>query len=1107
MTRLLNRSFPWTCPDCGTSFNPTSEAEAGFTFGGNGATCQACGYVTTEDEFADIYAKGHKKSPFCIAMREFDIELPKLAIPRQVKERLTRFPQFKRKRYWSSFGLYDLAWLIQSGQVDRNDLPLLLLPVEVFKFLSENGVCFSLFPWAFAAVKGGVVEYVKLAVALKSEDVTLPEALLCEKMLSSGNPSVWRRILQLDEGGGAADGIINGLIRRIVGFRERYPNRVNRMLAEFSPVAKFLVNAFVPSNMLAGVEADISFRPDIGLEAFDATVSPYSRRKMLPFLLIEDLVERLCHGRLKLPIGEFPFDRLSDRGCLELIAEDRPEWRKELPNEVYVRAETELASMSVSDLIETVKAHHGLLVRQSVVDALPLSTLIGFLAEGAFPEDRIDFPFERLEQKHWKWYFDSCVIAFSKKTRAAFSKQVSAKCFSIKTIQEIIASHQQVAELLPVDDLEIGEYVSLLLRTNSAVLWQHQRLKELNAKEWLQIVLGREKLVQRRYLNYLRNSEGMDTDTVVQILKHDQRYVEFLPLDLIPKSMVVDCLIGGEYESLWEAYSFAAFGKREWLRLLMHSDHPIPDAGKLFLRDEERQVEDDKLNALIANRPELAVYVDANRIDTRVAIKLLLSDKGSSLWRWFDFSRFSKDEIEEIIAKVEFKPTWPDYVRDLFRLENGLFTDLDVLRLANAQPVVVTLLIAFDRLAKFTPEQFGEMVRIIAESEEARKVFLSRLGKKSKGWRTLDEERAVILLTAMPECRGYLDWCNFSFRKVRRLQRADIAFKREFPFPQKIWFFLWRWWFIVVPLLVIVAHLAYGAYLEAQERMKRMEEEARRTVFVERINKLYREREYDDLAFFIERVRDKSYGALTDPRTEEARENLRVWQQKKKENLDRLGQLEALCGAGWNAENEETGLRILEKLELCDTFTVEERVRLEVLKKGCEAWLPIKATKKRNGKTRETLQKLQAHVNDTEDAKVLKKIVERVLEVKNRKDSDEDTRALCQTVADSVTRRIEGLVAKEIHSDDLEKMVLEITENNDSKQKETETTGAPNKGTGNVVTPRVKTESKKDAKWTKCPKCKDGVTENGGKCSRCKGVGYTWENDKSFIGNLLDALF
>ncbi len=282
------------------------------------------------------------------------------------------------------------------------------------------------------------------------------------------------------------------------------------------------------------------------------------------------------------------------------------------------------------------------------------------------------------------------------------------------------------------------------------------------------------------FLSVSEENGGFSEADIVRLLDANSKLLPYLPIQRISPTTAARLLVSGKYEQLWDFYPFERLGEAEWLTLLEKTDHPVPEAGKRFLAASAGFSDIPRLNMLLARKNGLLSLVDPALIDPMLAPELLLNDPCSILWKTYDFRLFDRASKKRILVAPVNHQAWSPELRGMLCGLLEEFQDDEILDAASRNLRAVVDLIGVNRIVGMEEASFGKLCALIANDASVTAEVERFLKMPDGRWTVLPRKCQVVILQAMPQLRGLIQWCEWPVPDVQRLMRANVVFRREY---------------------------------------------------------------------------------------------------------------------------------------------------------------------------------------------------------------------------------------------------------------------------------------------------------------------------------------
>ena len=616
----------------------------------------------------------------------------------------------------------------------------------------------------------------------------------------------------------------------------------------------------------------------------------------------------------------YDFKRLNARSWERLICERRANGI--VPHAALLSSAKGLSNLIVGRILEHDDGY---------INFVPLSLVskekqISLLVTGKYESLWNKCDFSGFEKSDW-W------LLFSKtdKVPPAFKVAVEKKLFSLSELCDYARHNEGFVPFLPIADIDTKTFVDLLVCSKTDYLWTSDNLKRLNADQWVDLIEKRKTLIPGKFLRHLRNAKQLGTRHVTRILDVDYRYYTYVPLELIPCDRIVKYLLSGDAEDLWQTYPFELFKDDDWFSLLERSDHPVTDAGMIFLSNQFGTVDVDKLNLLLAKRKELVGYMRPQDIDPKLAIGFITKSPDSPLWKSYDFNRFTDSQIQTIVRKSAERDSWPNAIVAKFSDGEGAFSDEAILSLAkgitHAEGNITNVveLLSVSRIHKSGVHFFEKICKRIPQVNSAPSTAIRKLSFGDKPWQKLNQESLICLLMYVPACRKFIDWQDYELGIIDKLASANHVYGDELRAGRKFKLFVWRHWLLLAILLVIVSCIGFVAAKALYEAVEKRAIAERKHNITLRINELDRKGEFRQQQQYVASVeKGEDADVLQQSNVANALNRLSDWNAKRDSLGRSLRRLESLSAAHWPDDSLEESNLIFAKLKKNDSVESDE---------------------------------------------------------------------------------------------------------------------------------------------------------------------------------------
>ena len=657
--------------------------------------------------------------------------------------------------------------------------------------------------------------------------------------------------------------------------------------------------------------------------------------RIYPFIPLDkidqiSLVSHLLKNEAAFLWQHYDFRRLNALSWERLICERRA--TSIVPHAALLFSAKGLSNLIVGRILE----HDDRYINYVPLSLVSKEKQISLLVTGKYDDFWNKCDFSEFEKADW-W------LLFSKtdKVPPAFKVAVEKKLFSLSELCDYARHNEGFVPYLPIADIDAKTLVDLLVCSKTDYLWTSANLKRLNADQWVELIKKRKPLIPGKFLQHLRNAKQLGTRHVTRILDVDYRYYTYVPLELIPCDRIVKYLLSGEAEDLWQTYPFDLFKDDDWFALLEQSDHPVPDAGMVFLANQFGAVSVDKLNLLLAKRRTLVGYMRPQDIDPKLAVGFLTQSSDSPLWKSYDFNRFSDSQIQTIVRKSADRDSWPEAIVAKFSDGEGSFSDEIILSLAeglshtDGDITNVVELLSVSRIHKSGVRFFARICKRIPQVKSASATVIRKLTLGDKPWLRLNQEFLVVLLIDVPICRKFINWQDYELVTIDKLASANHVYEDELRAGRKFKLFVWRHWLALTIFLVVVSCIACVTAKALYDAAKERAMAERKNNIAFRINELGRRSEFHQLQQYVDTVeKGEDADVLQQNNVANALNRLSDWNAKRDSLDTALRRLESLSAANWPEDNLEEANRIFAQLKANDSAESDESALIKKFHSG-----------------------------------------------------------------------------------------------------------------------------------------------------------------------------
>lgn len=654
--------------------------------------------------------------------------------------------------------------------------------------------------------------------------------------------------------------------------------------------------------------------------------------RIYPFIPLDkidqiSLVVHLLKNEAAFLWQHYDFRRLNALSWERLICERRA--TSIVPHAALLFSAKGLSNLIVGRILE----HDDRYINYVPLSLVSKEKQISLLVTGKYEDLWNKCNFSEFEKADW-W------LLFSKtdKVPPAFKVAVEKKLFSLSELCDYARHNEGFVPYLPIADIDAQTLVDLLVCSKTDYLWTSANLKRLNADQWVELIKKRKPLIPGKFLQYLRNAKQLGTRHVTRILDVDYRYYTYVPLELIPCDRIVKYLLSGDAEDLWQTYPFDLFKDDDWFALLEQSDHPVPDAGMVFLANQFGAVSVDKLNLLLAKRRELVGYMRPQDIDPKLAVGFLTQSSDSPLWKSYDFNRFTDSQIQTIVRKSADRDSWPEAIVAKFSDGEGSLSDEIILSLAEGLSQTdgnitnVVELLSVSRIHQSGVHFFGRISKRIPQVKSASATVIRKLSRDDKPWQKLDQEFLTCLLMDVPVCRKFINWQDYELVTIDKLASANHVYEDELRAGRKFKLFVWRHWLALTIFLVVVSCIACVTAKALYDAAKERAIAERKNNITFRINELGRRSEFHQLQQYVDTVKKgEDADVLQQNNVANALNRLSDWNAKRDSLDTALRRLESLSAANWPEDNLEEANLIFAQLKTNDSAESDESALIKKL--------------------------------------------------------------------------------------------------------------------------------------------------------------------------------
>ena len=642
------------------------------------------------------------------------------------------------------------------------------------------------------------------------------------------------------------------------------------------------------------------------------------------------LVSHLLKNEAAFLWQHYDFRRLNALSWERLICERRA--TSIVPHAALLFSAKGLSNLIVGRILE----HDDRYINYVPLSLVTKEKQISLLVTGKYDDLWNKCDFSDFEKADW-W------LLFSKtdKVPPAFKVAVEKKLFSLSELCDYARHNEGFVPYLPIADIDAKTLVDLLVCSKTDYLWTSANLKRLNADQWVELIKKRKPLIPGKFLQHLRNAKQLGTRHVTRILDVDHRYYTFVPLELIPCDRIVKYLLSGDAEDLWQTYPFDLFKDDDWFALLEQSDHPVPDAGMVFLANQFGAVSVDKLNLLLAKRRELVGYMRPQDIDPKLAVGFLTQSSDSPLWKSYDFNRFSDSQIQTIVRKSADRDSWPEAIVAKFSDGEGSLSDEIILSLAeglshtDGNITNVVELLSVSRIHQSGVHFFGRISKRISQVKSASATVIRKLSLGDKPWQSLRREFLTCLLMDVPICRKFINWQDYELVTIDKLASANHMYEDELRAGRKFKLFVWRHWLALTIFLVVVSCIACVTAKALYDAAKERAIADRKNNIAFRINELGRRSEFHQMQQYVATVeKGEDADVLQQSTVANSLNRLSAWNAKR-DSLDRaLRRLESLSASNWPDDSLEESNQIFAQLKTNDSVESDESALIKKFHSG-----------------------------------------------------------------------------------------------------------------------------------------------------------------------------
>lgn len=242
------------------------------------------------------------------------------------------------------------------------------------------------------------------------------------------------------------------------------------------------------------------------------------------------------------------------------------------------------------------------------------------------------YPFASLKKDEWALLLSNSEIEIP----SALSVAINYGVFTVDELCKFAEKNEKVYPFIPLDELDHVTFVSLLLRTDATYLWKHYDFKRLNAHSWERLICERRQEGLVSHVELLIQARGLTGLIVERILQKDDRYLEYLPLELVSRKTQIILLASGNHEDLWDKCDFSVFAKEDWQQLFQRTTRIPPVFGDAV---EKGLFTVAQLCEMAINNPAFVKYLPLEKVEPRTCVKLLLSTRSERIVRKYDFTR------------------------------------------------------------------------------------------------------------------------------------------------------------------------------------------------------------------------------------------------------------------------------------------------------------------------------------------------------------------------------------------------------------------------------------------------------------------------------------
>lgn len=579
------------------------------------------------------------------------------------------------------------------------------------------------------------------------------------------------------------------------------------------------------------------------------------------------------------------------------------------------------------------------------------------------------YDFLSLGKAEWSMLLENTEIDIP----AVFFDVAKNGLFSIDELCAIAKKNEKIWPFIPVDKIEPKKVVELLLNSPDSYCLYRYDFGRLDGKLWADWLCKSKKTIPGLYLQKLRTAKGLDTNCVDRILRSKPQYYTDLPLELASRDLIVELLLSGKAEGLWNTYQFSLFSDDNWFKLLEDSEHPVPEEGKIFLSNQSGRIDINRLNALLAKRGELADFINPCDIEPVLAVEILCKFPESAFWTQYDFSRFTDKDVRSLVGIAARRKTWPGEIYDKF----DALSDEDITTLAKKRIFNVIELLSIQRIRKSGIEFFDPLCSLMSQDAGAVEAVLKKLSGDAKlPWIGFERDCQVALMKAVPESRKYFDWQKLDLRILDDLIKTHSEFRSELCFCRKFPLFVWKHKRLFKFLILL--GLAFSCYVIAGKIKQALHDRVinRQNAIVENIRQLDDQEAYEQLDKYLKDIASGSDSSLLkSDRTADARLNLEKWKTRRQEIRENLYSLEAIADNGWTDNDLPRAETVLSNLGGNKYLLPEE---IQIVKQHEETYISKRKAFERRRKINEISSRIdeikETTVNSADTAAVINNI-------------------------------------------------------------------------------------------------------------------------------------